>query len=192
MLTWGLALAAEPVAPKSGGETPWIEVREAHIGRDVHCDAAVTLADNGRVSNVVVTGCEDPWKEATSVAVATWRYPKNTPDQVVGLDYPAPLIIRRDDMRPMTLDEAAVIYIPWRVVRDKLNLTSRDARERTRCDVEFFVDGYGLTYALDLSHCPEKVRVLAEHRLMRYHFEPESIAGRGLVPVRFRTYVVIR
>jgi hypothetical protein len=194
MVAFGVAaaFAGAGVAPTVGGEAPWIEVHEAHVGHEAHCEAAVTLAQNGRVVTVLATGCEEPWKTATESEVAGWRFPKGTPDQVLLVDYPAPTVIRRDDMQAISLDEATPIFTPWRQIGDKLNMSARGAHERTRCDVEFFVDGNGLTYALDLSHCPERARILAEHRLMRYRFEPESIAGRGLVPVRFRTHVVIR
>ena len=184
------ALAGESVTPRSG-EMPWIEVREAHVGQDIHCDAAVVLHDNGRVNTVSVTGCEEPWKTASASAVADWRYRGGAQDHSIPLDYPAPIVVRRED-QPISLDEAARIYTPLHIVANKFDLSSPEARRRTRCDVEFFVDGYGLTYALDLTRCPENVRVLAEHRLMRYRFEPESVEGRGLVPVRFRTHVAIR
>jgi hypothetical protein len=186
-----VAMAQEPHAPVAGGDPPWIEVREAHVGRSARCDAAVQLGGDGRVDGVAVTGCEEPWKSATEGAVRTWRYRRSTPDHVASVRYTAPVVVRRTE-QPISLDEAAVLDHPLRLRQSPLDMHVKGAGRRTRCDVEFFVDGYGIPYALDLTACPEEVRVLAEFRLMRFTFEPEGIPGRGLVPVRFRTHVGIR
>lgn len=189
----GFALAAfaqEPQVPVVGGDPPWIEVREAHVGRAARCDAAVQLGGDGKVDGVAVSGCEEPWKSATEGAVRTWRYRRSTPDHVASVSYAAPAIVRRAD-QPISLDEAAVLDHPLRMRQMPLDLAVKGAGRRVRCDVEFFVDGYGMPYALDLTACPEQVRFLAEFRLMRVTFEPEGIPGRGLVPVRFRTHLGI-
>jgi hypothetical protein len=189
LVVWS-ALAAEPV-PRRGGGAPWVAVTEASVGRSARCEAVIQLDGGGRVVTVAASGCDDPWRAATEAAVASWRFERGTPDHVHSFDFAPAVVVRRSE-QPLSLDEATLIHtVPRRLSAD-LDFSPPDAVVKTRCDAEFFVDGYGMTYAVDLSACPAEVRMLAELRLMRYRFAPELVPGRGLAPVRFRTHVKMR